>query len=311
MYDFVIVGGGVIGASLSYFLSAYKNSILLIERGRDVSLGASKANSAIIHAGYDPKEGTLKAKLNVQGASLFPSLCEKLGVLYREQKTLVVARDKKEREILHSLLERGIANGVKGGLILEREEALKEEPLLKEDIEAVYCVPSGVGNPYELTIALIEVAQENGVELKLETKLEGIREEEEGLILEVREKGEKKEIKTRYLFNCAGAGSERVAKLLGDDSFKIHLVRGEYLLFDQDPKYPLQSTIFPVPDPVKGKGILINLTPDKNVLLGPTSYPCEEEEDTSTHWEVLEEIWEKSKDIVKFLPPRRKTYPEF
>lgn len=311
MYDFVIVGGGVVGASLSYFLSRYNNTILLIESGKDVSLGASKANSAIIHAGYDPKEGTLKAKLNVKGASLYKSLCEKLGVTYRDQETLVIAKNEEEYKILKDLHKRGEANGVKGGVIIEKEEALKKEPILRSDIAGAYCVPSGVASPYELTVALIEVAQKNGIELRLETTLEGAKEEEGGLVLTVKEKGEVKEIKARYLINCAGVGSEKVANFLGDDSFKIKLVKGEYLLFDYHEKYAINGTLFPVPDPVKGKGVLINLTPDKNILLGPTSDICVGGEDTSTHLEKLEEIWEKSKDIVEVLPPIGKLIRSF
>lgn len=312
MYDFVIVGGGVVGASIAYYLSRYDNSLLLIESGKDVSLGASKANSAIIHAGYDPKTGTLKAQLNVKGASLYKDLCQKLNVPFKEQATLVVAKSEEEKKSLNILLKRGEANGVVGGVILEGEELKKKEPLLKDNINSAYYVPSAVASPYELTIALIEVAQENGMILNLNSQVIGIEEnQDQSLTLKVQHGKELEEIQARYIINCAGAGSAEIASYLGDESFKINLVRGEYLLFDYDSKYPLKSTIFPLPDPQKGKGVLITLTPDGNILLGPTSDPIDSPQDTSTHLEVLKGVWDKVDEIVSKKPPIGKLIRSF
>lgn len=175
MYDVVIIGCGIVGAATAYELSKYQLKTLILEAEDDISLGQTKANSAIMHAGYDPEPGTLMAKLNVEGAELCKELCQKLSVHYHQIGSLVVAFSEEELPTLEELLKRGNANGVKDLRIIEQDELFEMEPnLSKAAVAALWAPTAAVTNPWELCIALAETAVVNGVELQLNQRVQGI-----------------------------------------------------------------------------------------------------------------------------------------
>ena len=181
MYDVAIVGAGVIGGITARTLSKYDLRICILERESDVAMGATKANSAIIHAGFDAKEGSLKAKLNVKGSQMMPELCRQLGVMYENNGSLVVGFHLQDRAMLESLLERGAKNGVPGLRILEKEELLQLEPNLSDEVLCALYAPTGaIVCPYNLTIAAIGNAMDNGADLKCNFEVCAIEKSETG-----------------------------------------------------------------------------------------------------------------------------------
>eukprot|EP00948_MAST-09A_sp_MAST-9A-sp1_P004172 g4172.t1 len=180
-YDIVIVGAGCIGAAIARELSKTKASVLLLEAADDVTQGATKGNSGIVHAGYDDKPGSVKSKYCWPGNQLFPQLDRELNFGFQRNGSLVVAKSEKDMETLEMLMERGHKNGVKNCRIIGKEELRKMEPYIHEDaIGALYSPDAGTITPYEYTIALAENAVDNGVELRTRRKVVKIESKELG-----------------------------------------------------------------------------------------------------------------------------------
>lgn len=286
MKDVVIIGAGVIGGAVARELSRYKLDVCILEKNSDVAMGATRANSAIVHAGFDAKEGTLKARFNVRGSELMEKYAEELGVKYKRNGSLVVGFNDEDRATLEELCERGEKNGVKGLAILSRDEILKLEPSIGESVSCALYAPSGaIICPYELCMAAVGNAMDNGVELKLNFDVKGI-EKNEGFY---RVFSDKESVCARYVINCAGAYSDDVAKMVGDNSFSVMARRGEYMLLDKESGSLVSSTIFRCPSKM-GKGILVTPTVDGNLLLGPTAEDIESKDDTSTTAEGISKI---------------------
>lgn len=268
MYDVLIAGAGVTGGMLARELSGYRSKVCLLEKENDVAMGASRANSGIIHGGYDPIPGTLKAKLNGEGVELLYRAAEELAVPHARNGSMVCAFSEKENETLKALLERGHKNGINDLILLTGDEAREREPELSKEVTGALLVTNaGIICPYELTIAAIGNAMDNGVELKRNFCIAEIIRDENGFTA-VSEAGEK--VQGRYLVNCAGAYSDRVAELAGDGFFTIIPRAGEYLLLDKVEGKRVTHTIFQVPTKA-GKGILVSPTADGNLLVGPTA----------------------------------------
>lgn len=264
IYDSIIIGGGVVGTAIFNKLVRIGKKVALIDKASDVSTGASKANSGLVHAGYDPEPGTLKAKLNVRGSELFPKLTKRLHVPYKRTGALVVGDNK---EMLERLYERGKRNGVKELSILTRDEILKLVPDLKEGNNyALYAKTAGIISPYLLTIALADEGVLNGGKIFLEEDIEKV--EREGEIFKVVTK--KNTFLARNIINSAGAGYNEVAKLLKNEEYPLTYRRGEYFVFSSTAPLDVTCTIFPLPTKL-GKGVLITPTVDGNFLIGPTS----------------------------------------
>ena len=278
MYDVVVIGAGVVGGMIARALSAYRLKICILEKRHDVAMGASCANSAIVHAGFDAKEGTLKARLNVRGSEMMEKTCEELGVKYRNNGSLVIGFHEEDRATIESLYRRGEANGVKGVRILESEELHRMEPGLSKNVICALYAPTGsIVCPYELTIAAVGNAMDNGAELKLDFDVQEIR--DCGEYYEVSSGAET--VKAAYVINAAGVYSDAIAGMVGDDSFRVHPRRGEYILLDKECGKMVSCTIFRTPSKM-GKGILVTPTVDGNLLVGPTSVDIEDKEDKST-----------------------------
>ncbi|MBQ6036519.1 MAG: NAD(P)/FAD-dependent oxidoreductase, partial [Lachnospiraceae bacterium] len=289
-YDVAVIGAGVVGAMMARTLARYELKVCILEKECDVAMGATRANSAIVHAGFDAHEGSLKAKLNVQGSEMFEQITKELGVKYIRNGSLVVGFNDDDRAVLEDLKKRGIANGVKGLRIVEKEELHRMEPGLSENITMALWAPTGaITCPYELTIAAVGNAMDNGVELKLNYGVTSIEKKEDGFVLS----DGNEEIEAKYVINCAGVYSDEVARMVGDDSFTVHPRRGEYILLDKEVGNIVKSTIFRTPTKM-GKGILISPTVDGNLITGPTATDQTDKEDKDTTDEGLSFIMKQA-----------------
>lgn len=285
IYDVLIFGAGVVGTCLATDLARSGYSVCLVDKASDVSTGASKANSGLVHAGFDAKPGTLKAKLNVEGNKMYPSLCKRLGLKLRKLGAVVIGNN---TQTVKELYDRGIANGVKNLFVLSREELLKILPNITENVTCgLLAKDAYVVCPYLLTICMAEEAILNGATVLLEFDAKKIR-KNNGLF-EISDG--KTTVFAKKVINSAGAGVNDVAKLLKTETYPIVFKRGEYFVLEQSEAHIAPVTVFPLPE--KGsKGILITQTLDENILVGPTSY--ESDDSTKTTREGLNLVAEKS-----------------
>ena len=286
IYDVAVIGAGVCGALIARNLSRFYLNVCVLEQESDVAMGTTRANSAIVHSGFDAKPGTLKAKLNVEGCGMMPELCGELHVPYRQNGSLVLAFDKEDVKHIHALYERGLVNGVKNLKLLNREELQKQEPNLSEKVlEALYAPSAGIVCPYELALAAIGNAMDNGVRLKLCFKVTALSKEKEYFCIS----SENETVKARYVVNAAGLFADEIAKAAGEDGFFIAPRKGEYMLLDKAQGGLVNSTIFQCPSKM-GKGILVTPTVDGNLLIGPTSENILDKTDSSTTQQGLEKV---------------------
>lgn len=277
-FDVAVIGAGVIGALIARELSKYDIKTVLLEATNDVAMGASKANSGIVHAGFDAKPGTLKAKLNVRGCNMMADVCRDLCVPYKKNGSLVVAFSEEEMDTIKELYERGIANGVSELSILDKEALKAIEPNLSDNVfGALDAESAGIVCPYELTIAATENAVSNGVEFIRNFKVDSITFDNG----EFSVKSADRTITTKYIVDAAGAHSDDVARMIGDNSVELVMRRGEYFILDKAVGGMVSHTIFQCPTKM-GKGILVSPTVDGNLLIGPTAEDIDDKENTST-----------------------------
>lgn len=286
MYDIAIVGAGVIGASIFRELTKYDLKVVLIDKENDVSMGTTKANSAIVHAGYDPEPGSLTAKYNVKGNEMFEELCKELSVPFKRNGSIVLAfNDDDLKEIKH-LYDNGNNNGVRGLKLLSREEVLEMEPNLSAEVKGALLAPTGgIVGPFEFAIALVENGVANGGELKLGEKIVNI--EKADTFVLTTEGGEK--IEAKYVVNAAGVHADEVHNMIAEETFKINPVKGEYFVMDKSQGGLVSHTIFQCPSP-KGKGILVTPTVHGNLLVGPDAESVDDKDNVCTTSENLNYI---------------------
>lgn len=295
MYDVAIIGAGVIGSSIFRELTKYNLKVIVLEKEKDVSMGTSKANSAIVHAGYDPKEGTLMAKYNVAGNEMFEDLCKELSVPFRRNGSLILAFDEEDMKTVKGLYENGTKVGVKGLRILGKDEVLEMEPNLSEEIKgALYAPTGGIVGPFEYTIALAENAVQNGGELKLKKEVVSIEKNDTFRI--VTQDGEV--VEAKYVINAAGLYADKIHNLICKESFKIIPRSGEYFIMDKSQGNVVRHTIFQCPSKL-GKGVLVTPTVHGNLLVGPDARDIEDKEDLGTIGEGLDAIRETSMRTTK------------
>ena len=298
MFDIVIIGAGVVGGMIARRLAAYNLKICILEKENDVARGATAANSAIVHAGFDAKEGSLKAKMNVRGSQMMEQICSELGVSYKRNGSLVVAFEHERAEV-EAIYRRGLANNVEGLRIVERDELFAMEPNLNPALSCALYAPTGaIVCPYGLTIAAVGNAMDNGAELALNFEVVSIFKTAEGYILNA---ADGRTVETRYLINSAGVFSDEIARMLGDESFTVHPRRGEYMLLDKECGATNTCTIFHTPTKM-GKGVLVSPTVHGNLIVGPTATDMEDKEDTATTAKGFAAIREKAGDNVAKLP---------
>ncbi len=298
MYDVIVIGGGVIGGMILRKLSAFDLKVCLLEKENDVCMGQSKANSGIVHAGFDAAPNTLKAKFNLLGNRQMQSVCEELGVKFKNNGSLVVAFSEEELQTLEKLLNRGKANGVTDMEIISKEKLRELEPNISDDaLGALYAKTGGIVCPYELTIAAIGNAMDNGATLFTNFSVDKI-EGKFGNFKVYSSSGEA--VEGRAVINAAGIASAKISSLVGDNSFKIGARRGEYILLDKSSGNFVNHTLFFTPTE-KGKGILVSQTVDGNIILGPTAEEIGGN-DTATTSSGLSDVLAKAFKMCKNVP---------
>ena len=300
-YDVLIIGAGVTGCAIARELSHTGLKIALSDACDDVAMGASRANSAIVHAGYDCVPGTLMAKLNVRGNEMFDDVCESLNVPLLRVGSFVIAFGEEDEKELNNLLERGRANGVPGLEIISGERAREMEPKLSDDVTAALWAPTaGITCPYELTIAMSENARANGADILLRKRAVAIDYANDEFTVKF-EDGTS--VSAKYVVNAAGVYADEVARLIGDDSFTISPRKGEYMLLDKQ-ALCVVTVIFQTPSKL-GKGVLVSPTVDGNIFAGPTAQDKVEKNDTQTTPEGLAELKKFSLKSVPTLNLRQ------
>ncbi|WP_099203116.1 FAD-dependent oxidoreductase [Miniphocaeibacter massiliensis] len=298
MFDILIIGAGVVGASIARELSKYELKVGIIEREPDVCMGASKANSAIVHGGYAESSNTFKGKICYKGRVKFEQLNEELNFGYKKLGSLLLGENE-DLDKLKSLEINGIKNGLNDLKIITSKEIRKLEPNIKESFEyALYCEGAGVCSPFEYTIALIENALDNGVFLFLNENVIDIENKEYFTI-----KTEKDTYRSKIIINCSGTSSEKISKMIGANDFSISYRSGEYLVFDKTEGDKINSVLFQMPTKL-GKGVLVSKTVYGNLIIGPDALD-EKSEKFETNEDRLVEIFEKSKLISNRIDPNK------
>ncbi|ABW18683.1 NAD(P)/FAD-dependent oxidoreductase [Alkaliphilus oremlandii] len=295
MYDVTVIGAGIIGTFIARELSKYQLKVLMVDKENDIANGTTKANSAIVHAGYDAKEGTLKAKLNVRGNELYENICKELDVPFKRIGSLVVAFNEQEMEAVKELFERGLENGVPQMEILDKERVLKLENNLNEEVVgALYAKTAGIVGPWELAIALAENALENGVEMLLNSPVTDINKNSDGYSITAGDRI----IQSKIIINCAGLYSDEINNMVNTPSFEILANRGEYNLFDKSVGNLVNTVVFRCPSEA-GKGAVVLPTVHGNLLLGPTAESVDSKSNLSTTFEGLTSLNDHAQYTLK------------
>ncbi len=277
-FDVVIIGAGVIGSAVARWLSRYRLAVAVLEKEAEPAMGSSGANSGLVHAGFDPEPDTLKARFNVEGANMYPALCEELGVHYERSGALVVAFTEEEREILSELLERGITNGVEGLRIAGHDELLAMEPNLSDKaLAALYAPTAGLVCPYGMTFALADDAAANGVQFIRECPVESVEAAEGGYLLKTAAGA----VFASVVVNAAGLYSDVFNNMVSSRKVEIKPNRGEYWLVDKALAGAFRCSMFRTPT-AAGKGILVTPTVDGTLLAGPTAENVDAKDNVDT-----------------------------
>ena len=299
MKDITVIGAGVVGCAIARELSRYDLDIAVIDKNEDVAEGISKANSGIIHGGYNEKKGTLKAKLNLEGNEMMDELASKLQFPFKRNGALVLAFSEDELKRVKELKTNGEKIGVKGLEILNKEEVLNLEKKINKDVlGALYVKSSGIVSPYEMTLAFGENAVENGVEFILGQGVIDIK--KENAVYEISLEGGNT-LKSKMVINAAGLGGGFLNNLVSEVKYEINPVKGEYCLFDKVAGTLCEKTLFQVPSELS-KGVLVTPTVDGNLLVGPNAKSSKSIE---TSREGIDEILDKSKKTMKDIPVDR------
>ena len=294
MYDVVIIGCGVVGASAAYELARYKLRVAVLEAAADIAAGTTKANSAIIHAGYDPEPGTLMARLNVEGNRLTGEICEKLQVPFKRVGSLVVAFSPEQLPTLRTLYDRGCKNGVPGLRLLSGEEARAMEPGLSEEVCGALLAPSaGIIDPWGFAIAMAETAVRGGVELRRDCPVTGIEDTGAGFVLHT----PTGDVAARFVLNAAGVDADRVHEMLEPNDWQTLPSRGEYYLLDKSEHDRVSRVIFQCPGP-EGKGVLVAPTIHGNLICGPNAEAVEDRLDLGNTAAGMAEVRAKASRSV-------------
>lgn len=301
MYDVIIIGAGVSGSASARELSRYKLNVCVLEREEDVCCGTSKANSGIVHAGFDAANGSLMAKLNVRGNQMMEQLSKDLDFAFKKNGSLVVCLSEDDMPKLQELYDRGVANGVKKLSILNRSQLKELEPNISDEAyAALYAPTAGIVCPFNLNIALAENACINGVEFKFNTEVQDLK--KAGDIWEVHTS--QGVFRTKCVVNAAGVYADKFHNMVSEDKIHITPRRGDYCLLDKTAGDHVSHTIFSLPGKF-GKGILVSPTVHDNLLIGPTALDIEDKEGTNTTREGLDEVIGKAGMNVKDIPMRK------
>jgi glycerol-3-phosphate dehydrogenase len=298
LYDCIVIGAGVIGCAAARELGLYTPNVCVLEANSDVGEGTSKANSAIVHAGFDAETGSVKAATNVAGNRIFPKYCQELGVPFIQNGSLVLCFSHDRRNDLEALLQRGIQNGVQGLRIVEADELRSLEPNVSDNaVMALYAPTAGIVCPFTLCVALAENACANGVSFRFDQRVQGIERIDGGFAVHT---GDNR-YEGKTVINAAGVFADEVARMAGGKTCGITPRRGEYCVFDRTVGDLVRQTLFQLPGPM-GKGVLVTPTVHKNLLVGPNAQDIEDKQDSSTTAEGLDVILSTGAQSVQSLP---------
>ncbi len=301
MYDVIIIGGGVVGCAIAREMAKQERKIALLERASDVCEGSSKANSGIIHAGYDAIPGTLKARLNVQGNQMMETLAKELDIPFKKNTSFVLSFEEEGRSELQKLYERGIQNGVKDLQILSGDEVRKLEPGVSSEVKAaLYAPTAGIVCPFGMTYAFAENAAVNGVDFHLNTEVRDIKKTEEGFHI-LTSNGN---YEAKFVINAAGVYADKIHNMISENKFSIVPRRGQYCLMDKEVGTLTRATLFQLPTKL-GKGVLVTPTVHGNLLVGPNAEDLEDKEGINTTAEGLEDILIRGERSVVSLPKNK------
>lgn len=301
MYDVIIIGAGVSGAASARELSRYKVNVCVLEKEDDVCCGTSKANSAIVHAGYDAANGSLMAKLNVRGNEMMGDLAKELDFPFKRNGSLVICRAEEDMPNLQALYERGVKNGVKDLRIISKEEVLELEPNITDEVvAALYAPTGGIVCPFNMNIALAENANVNGVEFKFNTEVQDIKKVDDHFEIQTNNGV----YEAKYVVNAAGVYADKFHNMVSEKKIHITPRRGDYCLLDKTAGNHVSKTIFALPGKF-GKGILVTPTVHGNLLLGPTARDIDDKEGVNTTADGLDEVITKAGQNVKDIPMRQ------
>lgn len=302
MYDVIIIGAGVSGSATARELSRYQVNVCVLEKEEDVCSGTSKANSGIVHAGYDAKPGSLMAKLNVEGNQMMPELAKELDFPFEQRGSFVVCLEEERIPDLEELYKRGIENGVENmEIITDGERIHQMEPNLSDQVAAVLYAPTaGIVCPFHLNIALAENAYTNGVDFHFCTEVLHIKKIENGWAIETNQGT----YETKCIVNAAGVYADRFHNMVSKERIHITPRRGDYCLLDKSAGNHVSRTIFALPGNY-GKGVLVTPTVHGNMLVGPTAIDIDDKDATATTKEGIEELIQKAGMNVKELPMRQ------
>ncbi len=299
MRDIIIIGSGIIGSSVARELSKYKADILVLEKNNDVATGTTKANSGIVHQGFDAKPGTVKAKFNALGCKMYPKLAEELEFPYIKNGAFVLSFTDEGKKDLEELYDRGIKNGCPNMEIIDGDKVREIEPNVSKEVKwALYAKDSGIVSPYEMCIAVAESAAINGVSFEFLKEVTDIKEENGGYKVYAKD-GSVYEAKV--VINCAGVYSDKINNILGGKTYDVNPRKGEYCLLDKEYSYITKTTLFQLPTKM-GKGILVAPTCHSNILVGPTAIDSLDKEDTDTTYLGLKSAWDTALLSVPNLP---------
>ena len=295
MIDVFIIGCGIVGTAVAYELSRYNLKVTAVDRLNDIAGEATRANSGLVHAGFDPEPGTLMAKLNVRGSKLTRDLCAKLDVHYMQNGAFVLGFEEGDKATIEKLYRQGIDNKVPGLEIISGDKAREMEPRLSNEVVCALNAPSAaIVSPWDFAVALAETAAKNGVEFALSTNVTGINAIDGGYSVTTSQG----EYKTKLVVNAAGLYADEVHSFLQEPDFKILPSRGQYFLLDKTAGSTVSRTIFQCPNKF-GKGIMVSPTVYGNLLIGPSSENVKSRKETSTDQQTLEHIW---KTAAKSVP---------
>lgn len=298
MKDIVIIGAGIVGSSIARELSRYDLDIAVLDKNKDISEGISKANSGIIHGGYNEKKGTLKAKLNLEANKIIDKLAEELEFPFKRNGSLILAFNEDEYKKLKDLKLNGEELGIKDLEILEKGEVLKLESNINSNVVgALHVKNSGIVSPYEMTLAFAENACENGVDFLLNQEVVNIKKEDDNYTIIIKDK---EPIKAKMIINAAGLNGAYLNNLVSETKYEIEGVKGEYCLLDKIAGSMCKKSLFQVPSELS-KGILVTPTVDGNLLIGPNATYVEND-DVKTSREGIDEVIEKSKYTMEKVP---------
>ena len=298
MFDVVVIGAGIVGSLVARKLSSYQLSVAVLEKEPDVGNVTTMANSAIVHSGYDPVPGTLKAKLNVLGNKMMDKVCEELDVEMERVGSLTVALYDEQLPMLEKLAERSAQNGVEVK-ILSAEETLKLEPNLNPCVKGSLLAPTaGIINPFTFAVHAMENAVDNGVKLFLEEKVVKIEKNGEAFNV-ICESGNSYQAKV--IINASGVYSDEIHSMIGPIDYSITPRKGEYFILDHYSDSLVKHTIFPLPSE-KGKGILVTPSIGGTYLIGPSAEAMPSKDDVSTDKPTLDEIRRQALDMVPSIP---------